>query len=147
MRRTPKSLACLVGVTGCLMSLFLVFGRPVVSKETETSSKVKESHKKRLAVLQTIHDLTKKGFTDGVIAYEQLRTAKADLLSARLDYAESKKDRITACDEAIADAKEWQKIVQQGAKGNAFSRFDELKAEADLLEAQITRENAEDDDE
>jgi outer membrane protein TolC len=146
MRRTPKSLACLVGVAACLASLFLVSSNPVASKETETSSKVKELQKKRFAVLQSIYDLTKKGFDDGVIAYEQVRTAKSDLLSAKLDYAETKKDRIKACDEAVADAKEWQKIVQVAVKGNALSRFDELKAESDLLEAQITLEDTKDEE-
>ena len=147
MRRTPKSLVWLAGVTGCLVGLFLVFSNPVSSKETETSSKVKELQKKRLAVLQSIYDLTKKGYESGAISYEQLRTSKSDLLSARLDYADTKKDRIKACDEAVEEAKKWQKIVQDGVKALAYSRFDELKAESDLLEAQITRENNEADDE
>ena len=147
MRRTSRSLACLVGVTGCLVSLFLVLCNPVVSKESEEKSgKVKELEQKRLAVLKTIHDLAKKGFMDGLISHEQLRTAKTDFLSAQLDYADTKKDRIKACDEAVEDAREWQKTVQEGMKAKVFSRFDELKAQADLLEAQITRENAEDDE-
>jgi hypothetical protein len=44
-------------------------------------------------------------------------------------------------------ATEWQKIVQDGMKSGLFSRMDELRAEADLLAAQITRENAEHDEE
>jgi outer membrane protein TolC len=137
-----------MGFTGCLVSLFLVFCKPVVSNETEgKTTKVKELEQKRLAVLEKIHGLTKKGFLDGLISYEQLHTAKADLLSARLEYADAKKDRITICDEAVKDAKEWQKIVQEGATAKVFSQLDELRAESDLLEAQITREHADDDDE
>ncbi|HEY2251793.1 MAG TPA: hypothetical protein VGH74_12060 [Planctomycetaceae bacterium] len=41
----------------------------------------------------------------------------------------------------------WQKFVQEGAQTQAYSRYDELKAESDLLEAQITRENTADADE
>jgi len=133
--------------TGCLVSLFLVFCNPVVSNETEgKSTKVKELEQKRLAVLAKVHDLTKKGFIDGLIAYEQLRTAKNDLLSAKYDYADTRQDRIKISDEAVKDAIEWQKIVQEGAKANAFSRIDALKAESDLLQAQITREKADNDE-
>ena len=44
------------------------------------------------------------------------------------------------------DAREWQKNVQEGVKARIFSRIEELKAESDLLQAQITRENADDDE-
>jgi hypothetical protein len=57
--------------------------------------------------------------------------AKSELLSARLDYAETKQERIRICDEGVRDATEWQKIVQEGMKANGFSRMDELRAEAD----------------
>ena len=146
MRRSSKSLLWLIGVVVCLAGLCLAFNNPVVSKETETSSKVKDLQKERLAVLQSIYDLTKKGFNDGVVSYEQLRTSKSDLLSARVDYADAKTDKIKACDEAVEDAKNWQKIVQDGVKSNVFSRFDDLKTQSDLLDAQITRENADDDE-
>jgi hypothetical protein len=54
---------------------------------------------------------------------------------------------VVICDEGVRDATEWQKNVQEGMKSGLFSRMDELRAEADLLEAQITRENAEHDEE
>jgi outer membrane protein TolC len=147
MRRTPKSLACIVGFISCLVGLGFVFCSPVVSNETEgKSSKVKELQQKRLAVLEKVYDLAKQGLTAGLISYEQLRTTKTDLLTAKFDYAETKKDRIKIADEAVNDAKEWQKIVQEGVKARIFSRIEELKAESDLLQAQITRENADDDE-
>src|SRR5882672_7762656 len=102
MRRTPKSLACLVGVTGCLVSLFLAFCNPVVSNETEEkSTKIKELEQKRLAVLEKIYDLAKQGVMNGLISHDQLRAAKSELLSARLDYADTKQERIKICDEGV----------------------------------------------
>ena len=147
MRRNPKSLVWLFGIAVGLAALRLASSQPVASKEPATSTKVKELQKKRLAVLQSIYDLTKTGYENGVTSYDHIRTAKSDLLSARLDYAETKKERLQICDEAVADAKAWQKLVQEGVKAQAYSKFDELKAESDLLEAQITRENTADDDE
>jgi outer membrane protein TolC len=148
MRRTPKSLACLLGVAGCFAGLFLAFCNPAVSNDTEEkSAKVKELEQKRLAVLEKIYDLARKGVMEGLISHEQLRAAKSELLSARLDYADTKQERIKICDEVVRDATEWQKSVQQGIKTGVFSRMDELRAEADLLEAQIARENAEHDEE
>src|SRR4029077_8761722 len=116
-------------------------------KESATSTKVKELQKKRLAVLQAIYDLAKTGYDSGVMPYERFRAAKSDLLSARLDYADTKKERLQICDEAVADAKAWQKIVQEAVKALAFDRIEELKGESDLLEAQITRENTANEDE
>jgi outer membrane protein TolC len=147
MRRTPKSLACLLGVAGCFAGLFLAFCNPAVSNDTEEkSTKVKELEQKRLAVLEKIHDLARKGVMEGLISHEQLRAAKSELLSARLDYADSKQERIKICDEGVKDATEWQKTVQAGVQAKVFSRMDELRAEADLLEAQIARANAENDE-
>ncbi len=145
MNRSVKSLVRPVGFSVILLGLALC--SRVDSNEAEKSGKVKELQQKRLAVLEQIHDLTKKGFMDGLVSHDQLHTAKADLLSARLDYAETKKDRIKICDEAVKDATAWQKTVQAGAAAKVLSRYDELKAESDLLEAQITRENADRDDE
>lgn len=146
MHRTRTSLAYLVGFAACLTGLMLMCSQPVASKESETSTKVKELQKKRLAVLQSIYDLAKTGYENGVTSFERVRAAKSDLLSARLDYAAMKKERLQICDEAIADAKAWQKIVQEAVKAQAFDRIEELKAESDLLEAQITRENTADED-
>jgi len=146
MHCPPRSLACLLGFSGCLVSLFLIFCKPVASDDTEAKRpRIKELEQKRLAVLEKIHDLTKKGFLDGLVSHEQVHTAKADLLSARLDYAETKKDRIKICDEAVNDALEWQKLVQQGAVARVASRIDELRADSDLLSAQLTREHEDDE--
>lgn len=148
MLRTPFSVACLLGFTGCFLGVLLIFCNPVVSDEKDArNSKIQELGLKRVAVLEKIHDLAKKGFLDGLISHEQLRAAKADLLSAKLDYAETRQERIKICDEAVKDARDWQKIVKEGAAAMVFSRLDELKAESDLLQAQITREQTDHDDE
>jgi hypothetical protein len=122
--------------------------QPVVSDEKDArNSKIQELGLKRVAVLGQIHELAKKGYLDGLISHEQLRAAKANLLSAKLDYAETRQERIKICDEAVKDARDWQKMVQDGAAARVFSRLDVLKAESDLLQSQITREQTDHDDE
>jgi hypothetical protein len=146
MRQPPQSLACLWGFAGCLVSLHLALSNPAASDDTEGKRpRVKELEQKRLAILDRIYNLTRKGFMEGLVSHEQVHTAKTELLSARLDYADSKKDRIKICDEAVNDAIEWQKIVQQGVAAKAFSQMDDLRAESDLITAQLTREHEDDE--
>lgn len=146
MRQTQKSLACLAGLTACSLWLLFLFSNQVLPEETaQKGPRIKELEQKRLEILEKIHELARKAFKDGVITHEQLRVAKNDLLSAKHDYAETREERIKICDEAVQEAKDWQKIVQEGVKAAVFSRLDELKAQSDLLEAQISRVRADDE--
>src|ERR1700737_793079 len=140
MRQSQKSLACLAGLTACSLCLLFVFSNQVLPEETaKKSPRIKELEQKRLEVLEKIHELARKAFGDGVITHEQLRVTKNDLLSAKHDYAETREERIKICDDAVQEAKDWQKIVQEGVKANVFSRLSEPKAQSVLFEAKISR--------
>jgi len=147
MCSTPKFSVCLVAISVGCMGLLSVFSNSVWPKETEkANSRVKELQQKRLAVLEKIHDVAKQGFANARTSQEEVHAAKLDLLAARLEYADTRKERIQVCDEALQEALEWQQIVQAMVEANRASGLAELKAQAYLLDTQITRENEETDE-
>jgi hypothetical protein len=107
-----------------------------------TNPRVKEFQQKRLAVLEKLHEVTKQLFTNEQVAYEDVHAAKVELLAARRDYADTQEGRIKACDEAVQEAVAWHTLVQARVETGRASPVDQLKAQAFLLEAQLTRENA-----
>jgi hypothetical protein len=116
-------------------------------KKTEkANARTKELQQKRLAVLEEIHDSAKQLFASARTSFDEVHAAAAALLAARIEYAESQKDRIKVCDEAVQEAVEWQKFAQQMAQAGQATGIVELKAQAYLLEAQIAREKAETED-
>ena len=148
MRATRSPSGFLVAVSACAVGLCFVFCGSVVPKETEkTNARLKELQQKRLIVLEKLHTLAKKGFADGISSQEEVHTTKVELMSARIEYAETRQDRIKACEEAIQEAVNWHNVIEQAVKAKTLPQFDELKAQAYLLDAQIAREKAEVEDE
>jgi hypothetical protein len=144
MRPTPKYSVSLVAISVSCVGLLFVFCNSVWPKETEKANpRIKELHRNRLAVLEEIHDVTKQGFANAHTSYEEVLAAKRELLTSRLEYADTQKDRIEACDEAVQDALELQQVVQAMVEASRASGLAKLKAQAYLLETQIMRENAE----
>lgn len=147
MHTTPRSLVFLAALSACSVGLVFAFDSSVMPDETaKTNPRLKELQQKRLAVLEKIHGLAKKGFADGFSSAEDVHTTKVELLTARFEYADTRPDRIKACDDAVQEAVDWHNVVQQAVKAKTLSQFDELKAQSYLLEAQIARAKAEVDD-
>jgi len=143
MRPTRKYSVCLVTISVSCVAL-LVFCNSVWPKETEkANARTKELQRNRLAVLEEIHDVAKQGFANARTSYEEVLAAKRDLIAARLEYADTQKDRIKACDEAVQEALELQQVVQAMVEASRASGLAKLKAQAYLLETQIMREKAE----
>jgi hypothetical protein len=144
MRPTPKiSVFLLVIGIGC-MGLMFVFCNSVWTQEAKKANPgIKELQKQRLAVLEEIRDTAKKLFANARTTPEDVHSAERTLLEARVAYAETRKDRIKACDEAVQNANEWHQIVQGRVQASRASGLEELKARAFVLETQIARENAE----
>ncbi len=143
MRPTRKYSVCLVTISVSCVAL-LVFCNSVWSKETETANpRIKELRQNRLAVLEKIHDVAKQSFANARISYEEVLAAKRELITARLEYADTQQDRIKTCDEAVQEALELQQVVQAMVEASRASGLAKLKAQAYLLETQIMREKAE----
>jgi hypothetical protein len=140
MRLTPKFSVCLAAIS---VGLLFVLCNSAWPQETEkANARIKELQQQRLAVLEKICDRAKKLFTNARIEYEEVHAANRELFAARLAYADTRKDRIKVCDDAVQDALDWQKLAQQMAKQSRASALFELKSEAYLLETRIAREKA-----
>ncbi|HEY4308448.1 MAG TPA: hypothetical protein VGN12_03260 [Pirellulales bacterium] len=103
---------------------------------------VKELEQKRLALLEQVCTFVKKHFENGRTEYVEVLTAQRELLAARLEYAETKQDRIKVCDQAIENARlivEQSEQRRTSAKGTAI---EVLRAQDFLLQAQIARAKA-----
>lgn len=140
MRSTPKLSMFLLAITVICMGLPFVFSNSVWPQDARKANpRIRELQQQRLAVLDQIRDVAKKLFAKGATSFETLHAAEREHLDARLAYAETQKDRIQACEDAVQEALQLQQIV--GERKNLLSGITELRAQAFLLETQITREN------
>ena len=124
--------------------LLLVFYNSVWTQETKKSNpKIKELQQQRLALLEQVRDSATRLFQNARIEYEEVFGAERELLAARIAYAETKDDRIKACDEAVKNAMNFHQFLQARKQAARGTHLSELKAQCFLLEMQIMRENAE----
>jgi|GEM_PF-2704342 outer membrane protein TolC len=125
------------------VGLLFVFCNSLWTQETKIANpNVKELQKQRLAVLVEIRDAAKKIYETGHTDLQVVLTADRALLDARVAYAEARKDRIKACDEAIQNAIEFHQSALTRKRAARATQLEVLKAQDSLLEAQIMRENA-----
>jgi len=128
----------------CCAGLLVVFGNPVGSQEAKkVNARIKELQMKRLTVLEQRMEVASHLFTSARISYEEVHSASTDLLTARLDYAQTRDERLKICDQAIKKASEWKEVAQQRKESAQGTMVSVLKAEADILELQIMREKLE----
>jgi hypothetical protein len=146
MRPTPKFSICLVAISVSCFGLLFVFCNSVWPQEAKKANpRTKELQQQRLAVLEQIRDTSKKLFESARVGFEEVHDAERELLAARLTYADTQDDRIKVCDEAVKEALQYLSLVKGKAASAQVSHVVELKAQAFLLETQITRANAETD--
>lgn len=140
MRPTLKVSGCLVTVCA---GLLVACSSSVWPEEAGDRRGVRELQQKRLAVLESIRESAQALFSRGQAPYDDVHTASVDLFEARLAYAETRNERIQACDEALKEARTWREIAQGMFEKALSSRIPVLKAEAYVLKVQIDRQNAE----
>ncbi len=110
MRPSPKMSVCLAATS---VVLLLAFCNSVRTAEPEQANPgVKELQQKRLAVLEQMADTGEKLFQSARISYEEVSAAQRELLAAHLELAQTRDERIKACDEALKEALECQAIVK-----------------------------------
>ena len=120
MRPTPKFSICLVAIS---LGLLVLSSLAWTEEPQQANPGIKELQQKRLAILEQVADVAKHLFQNARITYEATLAAQRDLLTARLDYAETQKDRIKACDNAIAEATEMHKIADEMRKTTRGSQL------------------------
>jgi hypothetical protein len=144
MRPTRKISVCVVAIS---LGLLFACGKSVWPQGPKKANpRIKELQQKRLVVLELIHEAAKKSYESARTSFKEVHAAKVELLAARRDYADTRKDRIKACDEAVQEAIAWHTSVQGSVESGRAPRYDELKAQAFVLETQISRQIAETDE-
>jgi outer membrane protein TolC len=143
-----RFLICFALLTVIVASLISAQGMPRLgnaasaAEQGEANDKIKELMQKRLVTVTEIHKLLLKGFMGGQVPFDRVLEARAAMLRAELDLAETKQDRIKVHVEMVKTAEEMVEIVNRLAKAQQATRVDVLKAEAQLLEARIGLERA-----
>lgn len=106
------------------------------------SDAVKALLKERLATVAEIDKLVQTAYRSAEVGLDQVHQAKAALLAAQLDSAETNDERIKIHQEMVRQAEEWTKSVAEMAKASQATTIDVLKAKARHLEARIAFERA-----
>lgn len=141
MRQTKKFSVRLLTIIAICAGLMFVIGKPVWTQETKKSTpRVKDLQQQRLAILEEIRDVTTKLYRSARIEFEAVYAVERELFIARTTYAETQKERIDACDEAIKHAAEWRQIAETRKEFARGADVTVLKSQAFTLEVQIARE-------
>src|ERR1700677_3931433 len=102
MRATPKISVSFVAISVSCASLLFGLCNSVWPQETKkAATRIRELQQKRLAVLEQAHEAAKDSFSNARVSYDEVHATKFALLAARRDYAETQRDRLKACDEAV----------------------------------------------
>ena len=137
MRPSPKISICLAAIS---IGLLLVFGLSGKTEEpAEAQPNIKQLQQQRLALLVQTRDIAKNLVERARIDYAAVHKAERELFAARLEYAETKQDRIKACDQAIAEARFGQALNKARKEGGRGTEIDVLNAKEFELQAQIER--------
>lgn len=141
MRQTKKISVRLLTISAICAGLMFVICKPVWTQETKKSTpRIKELQQQRLAILEEIRDVTTKLYRSARVEFEAVYAVERELFSARATYAETQKERIDACDEAIKHAAEWRQIAETRKEFARGTEITVLKSQAFTLEVQIARE-------
>lgn len=98
---------------------------------------IKELKRERFVLLKEIFTLTHAGFNQGTNTASQVHEARAALMAARLDFAETKAEKFEVAQEGVKEADEWVKQVEKLLAAGQGSRIDVLKAQVGLNDARI----------
>ncbi len=136
--RTSVRLLTIIAIGAVLMFMIC---KPVWTQEAKSSTRrVKVLQQQRLAILAEICDVATKLYRNARIEFDSVYAAEHELFIARMTSAETQKERIDACDEAIKHAAEWRQIAQTRKEFARGTDIAVLKSEAFSLEVQIARE-------
>ena len=144
MRWNRKFSACLLTINLTCAGLLMILSNSAWTQEAKkNNARIKELQQQRLAVLEQARDAAASLFGSARVSYEESLAAEREYLTARLEYAESREERMKACVQAIEGATKCVAIVQQQKENVRSTHLAVLKAQAYLLETQILREKLE----
>lgn len=144
MMRPKQSLSvCLVAFSAGLLLILCSPGRSEEPQAAEPT--LKQLQEKRLDILLHGCEAVKRLYENGRVEYLSVYEAERELFVARLAYADSRQDRIKACDVAIENAQYLQKIAKAHMEGARGTQWESLRFRDFELQAQIERAKLEAD--
>ena len=115
---------------------------PARAQAKAKDARVKELRKERLTLLQQAARQIEQEYVTGKVPFDRVQGAQQAVLQARLDLAESEKERIAILEEVVALAKGYEKTATQRYRTGNAPGNDPLLAKASRLEAEIALELA-----
>ena len=120
--------------------LILLLASGVLSAAEESKSPdmgaVRDLLQERLTVLAEIVELQRKGYELGEVQINLLLTGEADLLSAKLELAQTPAERIAILETMVANARQLEEVVERLFQAREATTADRLKAKAFRLRVQ-----------
>ncbi len=92
--------------------------------------------KERLTVLAEIVELQRKAYELGEVQFNSVLTAETDLLSAKLELAQTPAERITILETMVENARRLEEVVERLSQAREATAMDRLKAKAFRLRVQ-----------
>jgi outer membrane protein TolC len=132
-------LAVLLGIAG---SGSLSGDAPRARADEPKDARVKELLKERLAVLQEVAKLVAREYQAGKGSIDRLRRAQMAVIAARVELCDTDKERIAVLEEAVALARNNERLAAALDQTGNVPASDPLLAKADRLEAEIALERA-----
>jgi hypothetical protein len=142
MRTSTWSFKRLISFAFCLSTIVLLSGKIALTDEkAKPSDKIDDLLRKRLALLEEVQRAVKHRLQiERDFSPFELRKADVAVLNARLDLAKSPQDRLTVLEGMLKAAEDWKRLVSGLTQANGWDKREELKAEIEVLDAQIALE-------
>jgi hypothetical protein len=107
-----------------------------------SDTKVKALLKERHATLEMAAQVTSEDYKHAKVSFRQVEEANRAVLNAELDLCETDKERAAVLEKMLAEARNYERIVEEVRNAARASYADVLKARADRLQVEITLERA-----
>jgi outer membrane protein TolC len=117
-------------------------GVSLIEQEQSPKEKIKELHKKKLALLTELYQSTLKQYQAGAASFILPIDANKLILQTRLELCETKQERIKVLEEMVKADEEMVAMVEKRVAVGLGLQTELQRARTSLLDAQIALEKA-----
>jgi hypothetical protein len=130
-----------------LLALLVIGASAGIASAAEPADAADSAEKllrERLEVLEEIARLEEAAYGEGSRGFDRVATARMEVLSAKLELAKMRDERIAIREEFATIARQYEAAAEAGFKASIISRPEYLKAKAFRLraEADLARERS-----
>lgn len=125
-----------------VFALILVLSLTTIAAAADppASEALQKLLKQRVELVTQIHELTDRSYRAGAATFSELLEARAELLTARLDACATKSERLQVREEMVKLAQQTEALTAQLVKSGEATSLKQMRATAQVLEAQIALE-------